>query len=96
MLHAEAYQYDDKARLHKSLPGLAKDICQRTGVTDTNVVLDSFIISATPFENLRSKYDDGSWDRQRFTDAHILFQERTGDYDYITILWSEMVGKEPE
>jgi len=84
MLHAEAYQHDDKVRLHEILPDLAKDMRQRTGVTD--VVLDSFIISATPFEDLRSKYDDGSWDRQRFTDAHILFQERTDDYDYIAIL----------
>jgi len=94
MLHAEAYEHDDKARLHEWLQGLAKDIHQRTKMT--NVVLDSFIISATPFENLRSKYGDGSWDRQRFADAHILFQERTDDYDYITILLNEMVGKDPK
>jgi len=94
MLHAEAYEHDDKARLHEWLRGLAKKIYQRTKMT--NVVLDSFIISATPFENLRSKYDGGRWDRQRFADAHILFQERTDEYDYITILWNEMVGKDPE
>ncbi len=81
MLHAEAYQHDDKARLHESLPGLAKAMCQRTNRTD--IILDSFIISATPFADLRTRYDDGTWDQNRFTSAHILFTERSADYDYI-------------
>ena len=81
MLHAEAYVHDDKARLHESLPGLAKAIAARTGLT--NVSLDSFIVSATPYEDLRVKYDDGTWDRKRFAEAHILFPERTEGYDYL-------------
>ena len=74
MLHAEAYQHDDKARLHESLPALANAMCQRTGIT--NIVLDSFILSATPFNDLRKKYDDGSWDRQEFAQRNILFPDR--------------------
>ncbi len=81
MLHAEAYQHDEKARLHESLPTLAAAMGQRTGLS--NVTLDSFIISATPFNVLRLRYDDGSWDRHRFSQAHILFPETNGDYHYI-------------
>lgn len=81
MVHAEAYQHDEKARLHESLPELAKAMCKRTKMTD--VVLDSFIVSATPFDDLRTRYDDGSWDRDKFASAHILFPIRGSEYDYI-------------
>lgn len=81
MLHAEPYQEDDKAKLHESLPKLAKAMCKRAGLK--NISLDSFIVSSTPYEDLRTKYDNGSWDKQKFTDAHILFIERTEGYDYI-------------
>ena len=81
MVHAEAYQHDEKARLHESLPELAKAMCKRTKMTD--VVLDSFIVSATPFDDLRTRYDDGSWDRDKFASAHILFPIRDSEYDYI-------------
>ncbi|MBP7946058.1 MAG: DEAD/DEAH box helicase family protein [Verrucomicrobia bacterium] len=84
MLHAEAYQHDDKARLHESLPHLAAAMCKRTGIKD--IVLDSFIVSATPFEDLRTRYDDGSWDRKKFTEAHIVFPDRSAQYDYIEII----------
>ena len=46
-------------------------------------MLDSYIVSATPYEKLRKKYDDGSWDRARFADAHILFPGRLDQYDYM-------------
>jgi len=81
MIHAEAYQHDDKARLHEFLPQLAKAIGNRAGLK--NVILDSYIVSATPYEDLRTKYDDGTWDRKRFAKAHILFPERNKDYDYL-------------
>lgn len=84
MIHAHAYQHDDKARLHESLPALASEICKRTG--RPGVVLDSYIVSGTPFKDLRTRYDDGSWDRLKFADAHILFQERAKDYDYVQLL----------
>jgi len=84
MIHAEAYQHDDKARLHEDLPELAERIRRRTGVQ--NVELDSFIISVTSYEDLRKIYDDGTWDRNRFTKAHILFFEQSEEYDYLVYL----------
>ena len=72
MIHAESYEYDDKARLWESLPKLAEEIGKNTKIN--NVILDSFIISATPYEYLRKKYGDG-WDKERFTKVHILFPE---------------------
>jgi hypothetical protein len=53
-----------------------------------NVSLDSFIVSATPYDELRTRYDDGTWDRKRFAKAHILFPERTNEYDYLAIIVS--------
>lgn len=81
MLHAEAYQHDDKARLHESLPDLAKAMCQRTGLAD--IELDSFIVSATPFDDLRTRYDDGSWSREDFARAHILFPDNPDEESYV-------------
>jgi hypothetical protein len=80
MLHADAYIHDDKARLHEDMPHLAKSL----GVGKLkNIKLDSFIVSATPYETLRKKYADGTWDRKKFADKHILFQERNEEYDYL-------------
>ena len=84
MLHAEAYEHDDKARLHESLPALAKAMQTRT--TLKNVTLDSFIVSATSYQDLRTRYDDGTWDRDRFTKAHIVFPERCRECDYIAAI----------
>lgn len=91
MLHAEAYEHDRKARLHETLPGLAKEIRARSGVK--NVTLDSYIVSATRYEDLRKKYDDGSWDRERFAQAHILFPERREEYDYIKKIFVEQLTR---
>ena len=87
MLRAEAYMHDDKARLHESLPELAKATGERTKLK--NVALDSFLVSATPYEDLCKKYDDGSWDKNRFTKAHILFPELREDYHYLKIIFHE-------
>jgi len=89
MLHAEAYEHDDKARLHERLQELAKAIAERGG--PRNVLLDSYIVSATPYQDLRPKYDDGTWDKSRFARAHILFPEREQDYDYIRIIVSRTI-----
>ena len=81
MVHAKAYAHDDKARLHEKLPELARAISQRLGTS--NVTLDSFIVSATSYDDLHERYDDGSWDRERFASKHILFPERNSAYDYV-------------
>lgn len=84
MLHAKAYIHDDKARLHERLPKLAEELAARSN--QTGISLDSYIISATPHEELYQHYDNGNWDRDKFAKKHILFQERHPDYDYIQIL----------
>ena len=81
MRHAPAYQHDDKAKLHESLSALAKAMCARAKLK--HVSLDSFIVSATPFDDLRITYGEGDWDRQKFAEAHILFAERNEQYDYL-------------
>jgi hypothetical protein len=86
MVYAKAYIHDEKARLHERLPELAKEIGQRSG--RRGVTLDSYIISATPYEDLRQRYDDGTWDRERFAEKHILFQGRSPAYDYMEGLFT--------
>jgi hypothetical protein len=86
MIYANSYKYDEKARLHERLPELAKGIESRS--KNTGVMLDSYIISATPYDNLRKKYDDGSWLKDKFADKHILFPERDENYDYIKRIFS--------
>jgi len=89
MLHAKAYIHDEKARLHERLPALAQEIGRRSGRDD--VVLDSYVISATPYSELYQRYDDGTWDRKRFADVHILFPERTPNYDYMRFLFAPLI-----
>lgn len=84
MLHAPSYIHDEKAGLQKRLPELAKEIGKRSGKID--VCLDAFIISATPYDELHRHYDDGTWDRSKLGEKHILFQERNSSYDYIKII----------
>lgn len=85
MIHAPSYASDEKARLHEWLPELAERMAKPPGVT--RVVLDSFIVSATSYEKLKTRYDDGSWTRERFAEKHILFQEELGGADYIAALF---------
>ena len=91
MLHAESYKHDEKARLHETLPDLARKIGARS--KRKNIALDSYIISATSYPDLRKKYDDGTWDRQRFAKAHILFLERSGEYDYLKKIFEEQLTR---
>ncbi|MCX7689070.1 MAG: DEAD/DEAH box helicase family protein, partial [Fimbriimonadales bacterium] len=60
MLHAKAYIHDEKARLWERLPNIAQQLAQRYPL-DCIVELDAYIISATPYELLRERYDDGTW-----------------------------------
>jgi len=85
MIHAKAYKHDEKARLHENLPNLAKEIGART--KRENVTLDSYIISATPYEDLYRRYGNGDWDKEHFAQVHILFFERSGEYDYIEMIF---------
>ena len=78
MIHAKAYEEDEKARLHERLPSLAEGIMRRSGVTG-EVSLDSFIVSATGYDELRPRYG-ASWTMKEFAERHILFPDGTGEY----------------
>jgi hypothetical protein len=71
MRNDDAPDHNDKVKLHADLkkmsPRLAKDGYE-------GVELDSFIISATPFEDLKS-LRDGTWEREDFAERHILFED---------------------
>ena len=85
MVHALAYANDDKASLHERLPDVARKMARPPGVS--RVTLDSFIVSATRYDDLRLRYDDGTWTREQFAEKHILFQEDRDDFDYIAVLF---------
>ena len=87
MVHARVYGKDDKAQLHERLPALADAMELPAGVS--SVKLDSFIVSATPYEKLHPRYGDGSWTREQFAEKHILFQEdrSTSGCDYIASMF---------
>ena len=88
MIYAKAYDRDEKAHLHERLPDLAKEIGQRS--KKKNITLDSFIISATRYDDLHERYEGGAWDRAKFAEKHILFPEQKKDYDYLHILFMSM------
>ena len=81
MLHQGSYLHDEKAHLYERLPELAREIASRSG--NPNVQLDSFIVSATPYEDLRIRYGGVNWTRDDFAAKHILFQEPGQTPDYI-------------
>ena len=80
MLLEKAYAVSDKAQLHERLAELSKKWGAQTGLT--NVILDSFIISATPYITLKAHYGNGDWSIKNFEEKHILFfdQQLNGAY----------------
>ena len=89
MIHENAYMQDDKARLHERLPELAEEMGTRSQRKD--VTLDSYIVSATSYHDLCKRYDDGSWNKEKFANVHILFTERNEQYDYIKRIFAESI-----
>jgi len=87
MLHAKAYVHDDKARLWERLPELAREIGKRSD-DRRDIFLDSYVVSATVYEDLYQSYDDGTWNREKFAQHHILFPERNQNYDYLKLLFT--------
>jgi hypothetical protein len=80
MLMEKAYWTSAKTRLHERLAELSKAWSQAPGTE--GVTLDSFIISATPYDTLREYYGEGDWSRERFVDSHVLFLKEQGPPDY--------------
>ena len=83
MIHAPSYEHDYKARLHETLREMSGEISRRHRVKN-NIVLDSYIVSVTPHETLRTSYENGSWSKEDFEKHHIVFRdENCGHMDII-------------
>ncbi|CAA9461950.1 MAG: FIG00641605: hypothetical protein [uncultured Rubrobacteraceae bacterium] len=63
--------YNEKVDLHLALRDLSDRIARRDG---QEVFLDSYVVSATPFHELSSKWGEG-WTRERFARRHVLFED---------------------
>lgn len=61
-----------KVNLHKRLQTQVADARKKS--KNKHLTLDSFIISFTPYDQLRKQHGTG-WDRQKYADAHIFFEE---------------------
>jgi len=73
MKHEKTYWTSDKARLHERLAKFSETWGDKFG--QKNVTLDSYIISATPYDLLREYYGNGTWSKEEFASRHILFFE---------------------
>lgn len=97
MVHAPAYEHDQKARLHEVLrDDIGPAASQSSGFAGfAGVTLDSYIISATPFDTLRKKYGDGTWTQEGFAEKHILFPESTSgtDWGYLRRILDDQLGR---
>lgn len=82
MRNDPAPDYNDKIRLFKDLEKLSRSIAARQGIESLS--LDSYIVSATPFEELKTQWS-GGWTRERFTQEHILFEDELRGKMYLLI-----------
>ena len=89
MRQEDAPEYSDKIGLYKRLRELSGAMRKRSAFD--NVTLDSFIISATPYDTLRKKWP-GNWSREDFAKEHILFPERGCEHDYLAEMMTERTG----
>jgi len=87
MKQEKTYWTSDKTRLHERLAKLSKEWGEKAGLK--NVELDSYIISATPYDELVEYYGDGNWTKKQFAEKHILFFERTNLVDYLVDLFNK-------
>jgi len=86
MKQEKTYWTSDKTRLHERLAKLSKEWGEKAGLR--NVGLDSYIISATPYDELVEYYGDGKWTKKQFAEKHILFPGSTSDYEYLKLLFA--------
>jgi hypothetical protein len=82
MLNEDHPSINPKVNLHKRLKSQALDALLRSKAK--NLELDSFVISATPYDDLRRRICDDAepWTREKFATAHILFSDQ-GDQTYL-------------
>ena len=83
MVHEDAPEHSDKIQLYKRLRGLSNLMRKRQPSHD--VTLDSYIVSATPYETLRKRWP-GNWGIGDFAYEHILFQEPNDILNYLDVM----------
>ena len=83
MLNEDHPSINPKVNLHKKLKSQAVDALQRSKVG--NFEVDSFVISATPYDDLRRRICDDArpWTREKFANAHILFSDGEDRQSYL-------------
>jgi len=64
---------DPKIRLYKELEELGEKLCPAS--SGTRVCLTSFIISTTPYEEIKHVFGTGNHAKEEFYQNHVLFQE---------------------
>lgn len=74
MIHSRNYKLDDKAQLHERLPEIEKELARKS--RRRGITLDSFILSATAYDDLKPRYEDGTWTKEKFAEHHILFSDK--------------------
>ncbi|MGI6240493.1 MAG: DEAD/DEAH box helicase family protein [Candidatus Omnitrophota bacterium] len=85
MLSEDHPTINPKVNLHERLKAQLLDACKGL---KKNLVLDSFIISATPFDDLKRRHGP-DWDRKKYASAHILFfGDQPDDLSYLESIFS--------
>jgi hypothetical protein len=85
MVHETVPQRNEKVGLHKKLQADAAPALKNL----KHITLDAFVVSTTPYDKLREKWvrDDGTpWSREDCAKEHVLFPDRSPDYDYIAAM----------
>jgi len=80
MLNEDHPDKNAKIDLHKKLQTQLPDARKKS--KNKNLLLDSFIISATPFDDLRKRHG-AEWDKAKYATAHILFFGEGDDRAYL-------------
>ena len=70
MLLEEHPSTNPKANLHKKLQTQVADARKKS--KNKQLMLDSFIISVTPYDDLRKKHGP-EWNKEKYAEAHIPF-----------------------
>ena len=69
-----------KVNLHKKLEAQLPDARKKS--KSKNLLLDSFVISFTPYDDLRKKHGP-EWDKAKYAEAHVLFFGDDDDRAYL-------------
>jgi hypothetical protein len=72
MLNEDHPDKNSKIDLHKRLQTQLSDARRKS--KNKNLMLDSFVISQTPYDDLRKKQGSG-WDRPKYAESHVFFQD---------------------